>query len=418
MSVKAVILMDSESKNVIRTSVSGLGVEGFRFISDLGELNDEIVSESNRVIIFEGITLQENYLNNLELYQALYGVRFFFLGSKRFFTEISKVASCFECELKTLTIDVVDAALYGDSSLEEPEAESCFDYYCDAKSILSEEARYDSKTLAIAKGYLSMVDVMGQLREQSSKLEEENKSLSLENEKLVYDRKRLLGGYQQVISSVDDLNKSLKRYEEIFTSDIYEKIRLHDYVNKPLILYFKEYEDFLNLDELLETLFNVFRLQQRMSVKVLRLFDSSSSGKMITLPDYYRQIRNHYLMSEVISSEFIAKTGDYRRILEKLLVNEAGLDVLILVDSKNYEDIILTGSSLQMNLCREEAHARAFGLNVNNTILNDGDTDSEFYWGYYKNTDVKNANDRFLYLSSRPVIQNILTISRVFGQSV
>jgi len=414
---KAIILLDSKSKSVIKTSISGLGMTGFRFISSLDGINDEMVSESHSLIVLEGFALMENSFFDLQMYRGLYELQLFFLGSKKYFQIYSEIAHCFECDLATITPDVIQAALYHDSSVEEKGSADYFDVTGKARGILGDRQSYPQPAIDVAVAYLSLLDKMEFYRERNVALTERNGLLGLENEKLGQDRRKLLDGYRQVLADAREMNRALRRYEAIFTKDIYEKVRLLDYVGRPMVLYFKEYEDFINLDGLLETLFNVFRVQKRKSVKVLRLFDSNTSRKLLTLPPYYRVIYSGYLMSDVVSCDFIAKTGNYRHVLEKILLNEAGVDILIIVDSKDFDDTVLTGASLQLNLCREVAHREAFGLDANNTILNEGDEGSGFYWGMY-DVDGMSQDEKFVYLSSRGVIRNILGLCRVYEHTV
>lgn len=414
---KAVILLDDNSKSVIKTSISEIGADGFRFISSLDEINDEVLRDSRKLVILEGFAQTENSILDLELYRKLYELDIYFLGSGKYFRIYETVASCFECDISVITNKTIQAALFEDSSLEDRGTIDRFDAYDNAKRLLAEKESHDAAVSQVAASFISLQDKINFYESQSKILEDKNKILTVENDKLLNDRKLLLDGYRQMITEAGDLNRALKKYERIFSQDIYDKVRVHEYPNKPMIIYFKEYEDFINLEEMLETLYSVFQLQARQSVKILRLFDSGTSRKMELLPRHYKVIRNKYVMTDIVAADFIAKSGDYRRILEKILLNEAGLDILVIVDSKNFDDIVLTGVPLQLNLCREKKHSILFGLHENSTILNDRDARADLFWGQY-DTDGMEKNEKFLFLSSRPVIQNILSLTRAFNQSV
>ena len=93
------------------------------------------------------------------------------------------------------------------------------------------------------------------------------------------------------------------------------------------------------------------------------------------------------------------------------------LDVLIIVDSKDFNDTILSGMTLQINLCRENSHAIAFGLNPVNTIVNYG-AEEKRVWERYDLSKITDKNEQFVYLSSRPAIQGILGLCSTFEESI
>lgn len=412
---KVIVVLDEESKNVMKSSISAMSLAGLHFIDELSELTEELVAVTTNVVILEGFMLHNSCLSELKLFKTLYNLQYYFLGSSRYFGILQDIAKCYECDLATMDASSVMAALYGDASFETTESHDYFNKVKEAETVLEREGE-SLEAVEVAKAYLANSDVFNVVAKENEKVQEKIVLLEDENKKLRFDRDRLLGGFQEVVKESEALNKNLQRFEDIFTKDIYEKLRLHDYEHRPMIIYMKELEDFLNLDELIETLVFTLRLQDRKSVKVLRLFDSYTSRKILTMPEYYTVLYNRYLMNEVIGSDFLCKSGDYRKVLDKLLVNEIGLDILIIVDSKSYDDVVISGAALNFSLCREQKHLPIFGLNEKNTLVNSGDTDYDLYWGFY-DTEGMDKNEKMVFLSSRPVIRKILELSRYFAQS-
>lgn len=413
----AIMLLDSDSRLVIKTSISVFGNHGIRFIENLDEITDDLVKFSHNVVVLEGFMKTTNCISDLELYKELYEINFFFLGSSKFFETLEGVAYCFECDLASLDVNDVQSAIYKDSTQMTSGAHDYFNYVKEAQEIVDHQGDYKRGIVDVAKSYLAMNNIHETLSREKSDLQKSNSRLLAENANLRNSCDRLINSYKSMIGDAKRLNKSLRRYEAIFSQDVYEKVRLHDYDHKPLVLYFKEYEDFIGLDSFVETLVSVFKLQDRKSVKVIRLFDSSTSRKILTVPSYYKVIHNRYLMSEVIDNEFVCKSGDYKRLLDKVLLNEIGLDVLIVVDSKDYEDLVISGTTAFFNLCREPEHAKAFGLPEKNTLVNFGDSNSENYWTEFDTAGMSN-NEKMIYLSSKPAIRNILEMSRMFAQAL
>lgn len=412
----AILVLDEYSRNVIKSNISVIGLEGIRFIDSLDEMSEELVQYSNRVFILEGFMQRPACLSELRLFKAVYQLEYFYLGSSKYFNVMNSLAHCFECNLVSLDYQILVAALYGDSTQELKGSADYFDKMSYADKIL-EADDYPVEAIELATSYKAIGSIFNTIMQEKDELKKEVSDLSAENVKLRNDSQRLLQGYKNMIKEAKGLNKTLRRYEQIFTNDIYEKIRLTDYVNKPFVMYFKEYEDFINLDEFFETLFSVLKLQDRKSVKVIRLFDSVTSRKLLTVPEYYTILTNKYRLADIVGSDFICKTGDYRKLFDKILMNETGLDILIVIDSKSLDDTILSEAALYLNLCREVSHLEAFGLYSGNTIVNSGDRESDFYWGRY-NTEGMNNREKMIYLSSRPVIRNVLELSRAFAQSL
>lgn len=412
---RVIVILDEKSRNTIKSSISSMSLAGIHFIDGLEELSDELLEITNNVVVLEGFMTRDFCLSELKLYSNLYDLQLYFLGSSKFFNIVQDLAKCYECDLATLDYSTVMAALYGDASFEVSSSKDYFSKVAAAETVLSREGE-SPEAIEVAEAYLNSNGIFETVSSSNEAIQKKLLRLEDENERLRKDRDKLLEGFREVLNESEVLNHNLQRYEEIFTKDIYEKLRLHDYNNRPMVIYMKEFEDFLNLDELVDTLVFTLRLQDRKNVKVIRLFDSATSRKILTVPDHYRVLHNRYMMSDVIENDFLCKSGDYRKVLDKILTNEVGLDILIIVDSKSYDDIVVSGAALNFNLCREVEHLELFKLSKNNTLVNSGDTENDLYWGFYDTDDMDN-NEKMVFLSSRPVIRKILEMSRYFAQS-
>lgn len=405
---RVLLFLDDNSQNIIKTSVSVFGTYGVKFINSLDEITDDSVEYSKTVVLLEGIMHEPTAMSDLILYKELYELTYVFLGSKKYFEALNQLASCFECDLATLSFDIVQAAVYGDTTKEYKDSKDYFDEKELAERVVSSaEPGVVSDTLTLAKAYLSNADIFNNLSREQIDLQKKLKQLEIENAKLNVENSRLISGYKELIIDTEKFNKSLRRYEQIFSKDVYDKIRLYEFVDRPSVVYIKEFEDFLNIDLLIETIYNTIRLQNRKSVKVVRLFDKVSSRKIQSLPDYYTKFSNNVNMSEVFTTDFISKSGDYRKILKKLLMNDIALDVLIIVDCKDYDDIIISGNATHINLCREYEHLEAFDLQSTDTIFNFA-PEGNYVWDRVYETDNLDNNDKFIFLSSQPAVKLVL----------
>ena len=107
-----------------------------------------------------------------------------------------------------------------------------------------------------------------------------------------------------------------------------------------------------------------------------------------------------------------------------LLTNRTNCDVLIVVDHKDHNDIVLDGSPFQINLCRDKEHAVKMGLLADSTVLFGDYSDNDdyenvgyMYWGPYS-IDGLGKDESFIFLSSRSVVQRLLSTFTRFEQSL
>lgn len=414
-----VLILDETSRTKVKTDVASIASRGVLVYSTFQEfLTSDWKSVSN-VIVLEGYLHEKCGLPDLKLYKSLTGLRFILLGADRRLLESARDwVDVYQCDVSLLSFDVIQAALFSDSALNATQSISSDGEVVALAQRLLEE-RDDTQVVKLAEEFLAVVNRENRWHHECVLMKQKLKNCENVNALLQKDNRRLLRGYTSLVQRAAELNESLKQYEMAFSQDIYVKLNLHNYSNRPSIIYLKEYEELINLELLIETLFNVLKIQNRQSVKVLRLYDSSGSRRVRTLPEMYTVLGNRWLGSDVIANDYLCKTGDYTKVLETLLYNKTNLDVLIIVDCKDYNDVVLNGSVLYLNLCRNPKHLEALNLSVENTIVN-GNEDTNpgmLCWDTY-DLSGKSKQEAFNFLCSRKVIQRILELSRIFGLAV
>ena len=417
---KAIMLLDDNSKHVIKTNVSEFSLHNILFVNNLGEITDEMLQDTKSVIILEGFLKTSTGISDLKLFRALEGLEYTYLGQdERLIAEIKSLAYVFRTNIVTLDYETVESALYHDVLQEKVEVKVESPSISFAKLLCKNSSDFDKRIVELANEFLSAESCISDLNRQLESIRQKNMELSANNVKITQENIMLTDSYREIIDKAFILNKTLKEYEHVLTKDVYTKLKLHNYPNRPQIIYLKEYETLIHLYSFIDTLFEVFRIQGKKSVKVLQLFDSVDSTRVKAIPDYYTLFENSYLIRDVINQDFICKIGDYTNILDTLLTNRSGLDVLILVDCKRYDDTVFGGSFLQLNMCRNANHLDKYGLIPENTIVNNCELTGYMSWDHINNYKSFNTEEeRFLYLSSQDVIQNILGLSQIFQESV
>lgn len=402
---KYVLMLDDKSKQFVRLDNSILNAESVTIVNTLYEINDKMLDDERVVIVLEGAVRVGGNLSLLRLYKELMHLKYVFLCSDDSINFIiGDLGKCYKCDLTILDIELMQASIFDDKSFVNDK-----DVFTDSKKYAEDRLKGDitKDERNLLDNYLACLDrqvaLEKKLQEQSKQLE----SLSRKNDSLSADNRRWFNGCKTLVARAKKLDSMLARYEAVFTKDAYYKLKLHDFQDRPTIVYLKAFTEFDGLELLLQTLTDAFRLQLDRSVKVVRLYDSSGNRAIRLLPDHYKVLRNHYTINEVMQNDFLCKSGEYANLLERLLTNRYGLNVLIIVDLKDYDDVVLDGSYLRYYLCKNVDQARIFGLPQDYTILNEPDK----VWTSWTplNTSGYSRQEAFMKLSSRKIIRDIVT---------
>uniref|UniRef100_UPI00374E7C43 hypothetical protein n=1 Tax=Paraclostridium bifermentans TaxID=1490 RepID=UPI00374E7C43 len=219
----------------------------------------------------------------------------------------------------------------------------------------------------------------------------------------------VLKSYSEVIKRSAVINKNLKQYERILTQNVYDAVDVTQFKHRPTIVYLKEYQEIIHMESLLDTLIEALKLQSRKTCKVIRLYDNSASKKIENLPNKYMLLRNEFTNKEFNSTDFIAKVGDHSEVLKLALENALGTDIIFVVDCKDHNQVVTVGHDLVFYLCRNEKNLDKFNLDPINTIVNNSSS-KPLSWDTYPNyTKFRSKIDRFNFLTSRPIIQEIIS---------
>ena len=409
------LLLDDVSRSKLTIKLAELVQYDVNIVRSIRDVPDSQLKR--KIVILEDFLRGENCYSDLLLYKSVLGLEYIYIGLDPVLLEIMKpVADCHSMDPTMINYERLYGIVYQDQAVrskylspaDKNEAHKI------ATEIL-EEGSVDLKIKRLAEGYLAMEDITSN---QSEELQSKSSALSqaqIQLQQTTAHNNMLHSNYLDLIGKAANLNSSLKQYEVILAKDVYDKIDVTRYNTRPNIIYLKEYEELNNMDLLLETLVNMFKYQHRMSVKVLMLFDSSHSKRVMTLPKNYATVTNKFYRRTLLSNDYIAKVGAYKEILETFLINETNLHVLIVVDCKSHLDTVLSGMFLMLPMCRRESSLEIFGLDPKATIVNDA-PNNRLSWDNYSAIDSMQSDaDKFLYLSSRTLIQDIYKSCMTFN---
>jgi hypothetical protein len=412
------LLLDDISRSNLKVSISELIMYDVNIITNFRDLTPEFMDKSKKVVILEDYLRKNDTYSDLVLYKELFGLEYIYLGLDDVLLKVmSDVASCYKMDSSIVDYDRLYSVVYSDEALLQKYIEKeivVSNVEIFAESVVSNPV-YDDNVRGLAENYLSLLQVLSDKVDKIDSFKLKVSELMTQLQGGSDYSKELERSYHEMISNAINLNRTLKQYESILSKDVYDKIILSKYVNRPSIIYLKEYEELLHLNSLLSTMAEMFKFQYKKSVKVLRLYDSSRSRRVLTIPKYYEVIQNKFVRRSVIANDFLVKVGNYTRVLDLLLTNHSGLDILIIVDCKDHSDVVLTGTALYLNMCRNIMNLPAYGLDKASTIVNN-EKGNSMSWDNYEQYHLMDNQEKFLFLSSRPVMQNIYELNKVFAQ--
>lgn len=404
---RIILVLDDVSRKYVKVDNSVINAGSITVAGSIFDINESNMLDVSTIVILEGIMQDVGIVARVKMLQWVFGVNFVMLCAEEP-SIFDKFCSVYQCDISVIDNELIHAAVFGDVDRVQ-EVDSLFrgpEHF--AKAVLEDSAA-KSDVKSLAKAFLGAIEQNSELSESNKALQDRVSDLEGRNKTLVAENTRWSKGCAEIVKRIAKLNESLARYEQIFSKDIYTKFHLRDFKNRPTIIYLKEYTDFIGRDLLVETIVDALRIQKGLSTKVLCLFDSENSRKVKILPEYYTVLRNNYSLEEVVQSMYLCKTGNYSSLLEKLLSNRYSLDVLIIVDCKDYEDTVLVGDFLQYSLCRCKDFVKRFGLPHSNAIVNDKDDD----WLNWQEPDLSQLtkSEAFVKLSSRKVVCDVLSRS-------
>lgn len=419
MSSTMIILLDGYSRSVIKTDVAEIAMQGAMFVNNLAEIPDNILKENKTVIVFESYFQNNDSYSCIRLFKKIFKLDYIFIGSDSTLLErLQEYGRVYYANVRTIDFATIQGAYFDDKSLES-KSDSIYnkEIVTLAEKIVSQPDGYDAKFCKLADNFLAISSELELKTVQLKQTKNELSILQNTNAALLAEEDALSTGLLDMFKNAKRLNDSLKAYEMILSKPVYDKILVHKYVNKPSIVYLKVYEEFFNFEQYVETLVNVFKLQKHCTIKVLRLYDNTGAKRVKVLPEYYHVLTNSFFMEDVIREQYVAKIGDYQEVMDILLANKLGVDVLLIIDCKDFEDIIVNDCTVQLNACSSAEHLEKFGLLKENTLVCFEDEEEYLSWDNYKIDDLT-EQETFLYLSARKAITRVVSLYNLYTNTI
>jgi hypothetical protein len=418
-SFNVILLVDTFTRSRMKTNVADLAAYDVKIVNTLREISSKILEKTTTVVILEDFLRKSQAYSDLELYKDILGLKYVYIGlDDTLLSSVSHIAKTYRMDPTLLDYDMMYGIIFEDPLMQAR--------YLEETKISSEGEQIAFRLLQdpdqseeirrLSENLISLYAIQRSTYHKLEVQEELSQQLKLSLQQLTEYDEVLENAYLEIIANARHLNRSLKQFEPILARDVYDKVPLSKYPQRPMIIYLKEYQELHHLNSFINILFAMFKRQYKNSVKVVRLYDSSSSKRLLGIRDErYVRLKNNFLYSDVVSNDFLIKTGNYRKMFDILLDNKNGLGILIVVDCKDHDDVVLSGQFLHISMCRNPENLGVFALDPASTIVNN-QPGNPLSWDHYENYESLSETERFRFLSSRPVIKMIYELAKGYAR--
>jgi hypothetical protein len=407
--LNCILVIDESVKVKLTSNISNLVHYGVDIVDNIRELKLEQTIKTRKVVIIGHY--RYDGLEDLKLYKDILDLELYLISDDPLLTRLlGSFCKCYDLDYTTITNSLLYSILYEDKSEQSRHVIKTEKLTTEGLARKLLETDISPTVREVIESYISLRHILEEQLEEKNIYTTNIRKYESQILQLTKDLEISQNNYTNLVEKVINQNILLKEYEVYFSRDIYDQIKVDRYTNRPKILYFKEYQELIHEHSFLTTLFNSIRLQHKLSCKIVRLHDSNDYFRISELESNYFKVKNEFRESDIISNDFILSYGNYMKLFDLLLTNKYELDILIVVDCKNYNKPTLIGSNLlYFNICRNIDNLSKHNLKQINTITNNSsslmswDTDTEY-------SDYLTDKDRFIGLSSKSAIRKLLGI--------
>lgn len=406
--ISCTLILPNEVRSDILTNISDLSIYGISIYNDIREIRKSDLEKSKNVVIIGKVQL--DMISDLKLYKKIFNLEMFFISMDDLMCNImSEFCTSFNLDYSRLDYSLLVSVIFNDSAQMDnfklrdlkPSVNSlrvAQEFVNDPNKPISNLAK---DYLVLRESYLNKIELEKSLKTEISKIHSDVLGLTRTNESLMMEIVSLISQYSEHYTK-------LKDYKIFFTEDVYDIVNLSDYKKRPKVLYFKEYTEFLHFESFINTLCGILKYQLSSSFKVVRLHDSFDVHRIKILESSYFTVNDKFIASDIINNDFILSYGNYIKLFDTIL--NTPLDYLVVIDCKKFDNLILVGEYLKLNLCRNSKDLYKLNLDPYTTIVNN-ELNNILSWDTYERyNEFIDQKDRFIYLSSRPVMKKLFDL--------
>lgn len=406
------LLLDDNSKKECELNISELLDNEVTVIESLNEIDSDLIKQGyHTLIVLEKFPETPGSISDLKLYKYAFNLDVRYIGiDKLYLALMEDVAICYNISLQDLNYTALSGVINNDAAILET-------YEIDADKFISETDRVKNElefngqyTDSVALLYDTLIQMFNYASAKSDQVDilkkrvEQLEKINNSNSSLV---DRVYSELLRLIEEEGKRSKALEQYECLLSKDTFETLSVSDYPRRPIVIYFKQYTKLNYLDELIFTLYQTCRQHLSLRCKMVKFYDSNASIETQLQPSFYKYLKNNYNETEIDINDFICKFGDYRNVIDYLLTNKFGIDVLFVFDLRNHDKRFIDGCDLTFDMIQDLRDVKKLNKNLNIVISNN--EECNLSWNPSR-SDIENiTNIDCLYrLTSQKVIRVIL----------
>lgn len=392
-----VIVLDNATRNIAK-SVSYLELSNYyHIVNDIEELGEQY--KGMKVIIFESTILTKAVIPVLRELRYKYDFQFILMYSC---DDIYTIANdiCYQvrkCDYRIIDINLIYSVIVGDEVIFESYSKidnSLFSFDTIVQSMSQEASSYlNSMYQTLLDAYIQI----GTLTKQNTDLSEICNCYES-----VFSR--IKAGVNDLQRYYDSIDVKAAEYETRLTT-VYDKVISGEYNERPIILYFKEFQHIQGMDILLNILYFTLTVQYKRSCKVVKLLDSSNASQARFIPNTYVTMPNVYNLKDLLQHNFILKKGTYDLFFDTLLLNRTRLQFLIVHDMRGCTSLALHEDLIHSSICCATSEYHEMFKDI--TLLTESKAASKLYWNTKEYSKIP-INERLFRLSAHPTVKAII----------
>lgn len=409
LTLNTIIMLTTEDRRILVESLNELIPFKVKVLSSFEEFEPSLALEYDNLVLIDSVVKDANFYGKLEFFKEVFDLKCFYVSTDRLWQNaMRKYCDIVDVDYRKLDYRLLVAILYSDLATQREYAAEVRKGTMDVAKGVLQNSSTDEDKLLLAREFVAAAELLEEYQEREQSLVGDCAKLMDEVLAARQETQRYTKAYNELFEKIYAVNRFLTQSNTMKVEDVYRKVSVDGYRDRPFIFYFKEYEELIELDAFLATLHDAFKIQKQASVKVLRLMDSHDSKRALTIPGYYNRVSERFEKTEIYKSDFLVRFGEYEKLLDLLLTNTTKLDILIVVDQKFHADTVLEGKFITMNMCRNAQHLPSFGLSEANTIVNNS-KDMKYSLSAQPSM-AASKDDRFLQLSNTQLVQSILEL--------
>lgn len=407
--LNCLLVIDDSTKKKMTNNIADLAGYGVEIIDNIREITRDMHKKTRKVILLGSFRFDG--LDDLKIHKDLLDLTYYLITNDTVMADLMKdFCKCYVMDYTSINSNMLYSILYDDRGEQSRYKLTDTDVTPrkDMQALL--DSTGDGILRDVCMEYIRLSTILEDMLVKEEGYVKAIRNLESQNLQHLREIELLSSSLQDLVAKTLKQNEILKEHKIAFSTDFYNKLFLssNKYSKRPKVLYFKEYEEMIHESSFLTTLFDTFVNQGKMATKIVRLHDSVDVMRVKKLEKSYYPVNGEFLESKVVNEDYIISFGNYQKLLDLLLVNKYGLDLLIIVDCKKYNDFVIHGDGVAYySICRNIKNSQSLNLSEMRTVTNN--SKSPMSWNTYSNykTVCEDRDTKLKFLSSREPIKRI-----------